>query len=241
VIGNLIWEDALPSLVDSDIMDYFNFNDHCTEVWESINDSNSTMAKELWPMTSGFWSKKWQSEWRGKQYDKLFDKIEASVTGSAALEVANLGMNKGSQIRAHLMRQFGGAGEDLQARQDLFELGLPKSPGAPAFPEGVDIPEKLRELEAERFALDCLCPKDKRATYEFGQETALVRIALRHLRHTSYQPTVKALLAEIKARHEMKASLPVWNPVESKYTAPLTTNAPNTDDWCYRNLMKSTK
>ena len=116
VTGNLIWEDALPSLEDSDIMDYFNFNDHCTEVWESINDSNSTMAKELWPMTSGFWSKKWQAKWRVKQYDKLFDKIEAPVTGSATLEVANLGMSKGSQIRAHLMRQFGGAGEDLQAR-----------------------------------------------------------------------------------------------------------------------------
>ena len=204
IVGNMIWEDTLPDLDDQTL-----FQDHCQEIWDSINDRNSTHAKELWMMTSGFWSKKWQMKWRVKQYDKLFDKIESSVKGSAALEVANQGMEKASKIRAHLMKQFGGAGEDLQARQDQFELGLPKTSGSPAFPPGVDMPEKLRQLEAERTALTRLCPKAKQQTYEYSQESTLVKIVLRHLRHTPYQSTVKDLLHEINVRQDIAATIPV--------------------------------
>ena len=154
-VGNLIWEDGLPNL---DTLTEDEFYSHLNDVWDSINDSNSTQAKELWPVTSGFWSKKWHVKWRRKQYDKLFDRIESTVKGSAALEVANLGMDKAKELRHHLMKQFGGAGEDLIARQEVFEAGMPKTPGAAAFPESVDMPEKLRELEAERCALYNLCP-----------------------------------------------------------------------------------
>ena len=167
----MIWEDSLPDLETES-----GFNDHCHGVWDCINDRNATQGKGLWSITSGFWSKKWQNKWRIKQYDRLFDKIESSVSGSAALEVANRGMERASKIRAHLMKQFGGAGEDLQARQDQFELGLPKTIGSPAFPPGVDMPEKLRQLEAERTALTRLCPRDKKQTYEYSKESTLVKV-----------------------------------------------------------------
>ena len=88
----MIWEDCLP-----DLDDQAGFTDHCQDVCDCINDRNSTHAKELWSMTSGFWSKKWQKKWRVKQYDKLFDKIESCVEGLAALEAANQRMGKASK------------------------------------------------------------------------------------------------------------------------------------------------
>ena len=77
-VGNLIWEDGLPNL---DMLTEDEFYSHLNDVWDSINDSNATQAKELWPVTSGFWSKKWHVKWRRKQYDKLFDRIESTVKG----------------------------------------------------------------------------------------------------------------------------------------------------------------
>ena len=92
------------------------------------------------------------------------------MKGSAALEVANLGMEKAQELRHHLMKQFGGAGEDLRARQEVFETGMPKSPGAAAFPESVDMPEKLRELEAERCALFKFCQQKKNVHFNLHLE-----------------------------------------------------------------------
>ena len=139
------------------------------------------------------------------------------MKGSAALEVANLGMEKAQELRHHLMKQFGGAGEDLRARQEVFEAGMPKSPGAAAFPESVDMPEKLRELEAERCALYNLCPVKKRDPYEFGLKSTLVRIVLRHLRQTSYHETTKSLLQKIKMKQEMMAEIPKWDDAKKEF------------------------
>ena len=75
------------------------------------------------------------------------------MKGSAEMEVAHLGVERAAEIRAHLMKQFGGAGEGTEARQGRFKAGMPASIGAAAFPEGVNIPDKLRKLETERCAL----------------------------------------------------------------------------------------
>ena len=58
-IGNLIWEDDLPVLDD---LTKYEYDSHLNDIWDCINDSNSTQAKELWPVTSGFWLKKWQEK-----------------------------------------------------------------------------------------------------------------------------------------------------------------------------------
>ena len=109
-------------------------------------------------MDSGFWGVKWQTSWRRRKFDKLFDRIEAKVKGSAEMEVANLGMDSAAEVRAHLMKQFGGVGEDVEARQERFEAEMPASDGAPAFPDGINMPDKFRELETERCTLCKLCP-----------------------------------------------------------------------------------
>ena len=155
------------------------WNEYCESVWDVINDKDSHKAKGLWEVSSGFWNKEWHLKWRTKQYDKLFDKVEASVEHSASLEVANLGMSKAHELRAHLFKQFGGAGEDIQARQERFEAGMPKNAGGIAFPAGADVVEKLRELEAERVALYTLCPASRRVNYEYGKKSTLVKIVLR--------------------------------------------------------------
>ena len=85
------------------------------------------------------------------------------------MEVTNLGMERATEVRAHLMKQLEGAGEDVEARQGRLEAGMPVSMGAPAFPEGVNFSGKLGELETERCALYKLCPDEKRGGYEFGQ------------------------------------------------------------------------
>ena len=204
-------------------------------VWDAINDKDSHLAKGLWDVSSGFWNKEWHAKWRKKQYDKLLDKVEASVTENAALEVANLGMEKACDLRHHLLKQFGGAGEDIQARQERFEAGMPANAGGIAFPSGTVIPDKLRELESERVALWKLCPAGRRADYEWGKETTLVKIVMRHLRPTPYNEHIKALLSEIKLRLEFKANMPVWNASTGVYDAAPDVSVKTTEDWDYRN------
>ena len=203
-------------------------------VWEAINEQDSHRAKGLWDVSSGFWQKSWHSKWRRKQHDRLCDKVEASVKDSAALEVANLGMDKAEDLRAHLFKQFGRAGEDVHARQERFEAGMPANAGGIPFYSGVDIVEKLRQLEAERVALYKLCPAGRKKDYEWGKESTLVKIVLRHLRPTEYSACVKSLVGDIKLKMDVKASIPVWNEETGEYAVPERTGQ-NTEDWDYRN------
>ena len=230
-IGNHIWENSLPEV--EGLHGRF-WNDHAEMVWDAINEQDSHLAKGLWDVSSGFWQKTWHVRWRRKQYDKLFDKVEASVKDSAALEVANLGMEKAKLLRSHLFKQFGGAGEDIQVRQERFEAGMPANAGGIPFPNGVNMINKLRELEAERVALYKLCPSDRRKDYEWGKETTLVKIVLRHLRPTVYSTCVKALVADVKLKMDVKASIPVWNDLLGEYAVPDSAGH-NTEDWDYRN------
>jgi hypothetical protein len=86
-------------------------------------------------------NKDWHVEWRVNQYGRLHDKAEALVGGSAAFEVAKSTIDNACDPRAHLLKQFGGAGEDIQARQDRHEAGMPTNPGGIAFPSGTVVPE----------------------------------------------------------------------------------------------------
>ena len=234
-IGNMIWEDNLPEL---ETLHGEAWDDHASEVWSSIEETDTTRAKMLWHIESGFWNKTWHVKWRKQQYDRLYDKVEASVEGMATLEVANLGMENAARLRKHLHRQFGGAGEDVHARQERFEAGMPKTNGAMAFPANVHMANKLRELEAERVALWKMCPPDKRDKYEYGKEATLVKIVLRHLRSSDYADCVRTLLQEIKVKRELLASIPVLNAVTGQLELPQTLSVKNenTDDWDYRNF-----
>ena len=154
----------------------------------------------------------------------------------SALEVEALGMENARQLKKHLFKQFGGAGDDIRAREEVFEAGMPVTKDGHAFPPGVQMENKLRVLQAERVALLKLCTKEKRPTYEYGTEAKLVKIVLRHLRGSEYEETVQKLLQEVKLRKEFESKLPTVNAdgVISMPTA--VSSATMSDDWEFRNF-----
>ena len=232
--GNHFWNNTLPNVEEYKEGEW---NDYCSEVWDVINDMNPAKAKGLWDIQSGFYEKSWHHKWRKAQYDRLYDKVEASVTGMAALEVDGLGMNKAPQLKAHLHKQFGGAGEDIRAREEHFEAGMPDVKGGDAFPSGVQMENKLRTLQAERIALMKLCMKDKRNSYEYGKESKLVKIVLRHLRNTEYRECVDKLLQEVKMRKEFESKLPVVNTDTGRLELPSgQKTVAISEDWDFRNF-----
>jgi hypothetical protein len=70
--------------------------------------------------------------------------------------------------------------------------------GKKAFPKGVDIEAKLRQLYREWQELVQLCPEENKDTYQYAKESELVKICLKHLRHTEYDQAIKELLNDIK-------------------------------------------
>ena len=102
-LGNDFWANDLPDIT---ILVGLLWDVYCETVWDAINDVDSSKAKLLYPVASGFWSKAWHFSWVRKQYDRIYDRVEALVTGSAALEVQSLGMLKSPQLRDHLHKQF---------------------------------------------------------------------------------------------------------------------------------------
>ena len=236
-LGNMFWGNELPDLSN---LHGNQWDDYTALVWDAINDVNSTQAKHLYPVSSGFYDKVWHHSWIKKQYDRMYDHVEAMTTGAAALEVQSLGMSKAPELRAHLHRQFGGAGDDVRAREERYSEGLPKSKGQPAFPKGVDIEAKLRELQAERIALWRMCTPSMRNDYEFGKETTLVKITLKLLRGTEFQEAIDKLLQEIKMERNFAAKLPVMNLTTGLFELPVAVAAAVVlDDWDYRNYNDS--
>ena len=205
-------------------------------MWDAINDIDSAKAKHLYLVASGFWTKAWHSSWRKKQYDRTYDRVEATVTGSAALEVQSLGMARSPQLRDHLHKHFGGAGDDVRAREELYSDGMPTAKGQPGFPAGVNMEDKLRILQGERIALFKMCKPSKRKEYEYGKESKLVKIVLKCLRNSEYQEAIDTLLQEIKMKRNFDSRLPVFNPVTQLLELPtqIEENEIN-DDWDYRN------
>ena len=230
-IGMWIWLDEVP---DIDALHGNDYDDYCETVWDSINDRDSTKAKYLYPTTSGFYNKEWQKKWISKQYDRLYDRVEGQCTDSALLEVEALGMDNAKGLRAHLVKQFGGAGDDVRAREEHYQDGMPAAKGHAAFPPNVDMEGKLRQLSAERNALWKMCKSSLRKEYEWGKESALVKICLKHLRGTDYQPDVDRLLQEIKLKKNFEARLPV-KAADGSISMPTVDEQKITDDWDFRN------
>ena len=231
-LGNKFWNNTMP---DIDALKGDDWDSYCEMVWDAINDQDSVKAKHLYPVASGFWNKSWHHAWNRKQFDRIFDKVEELCTGAALLEVHQIGMESAPQVRAHLFKQFGGAGDDVRAREQIFSDGMPKGKGQPAFPPNVNMEDKLRELQAERIELWKMCVPSKRDTYEFGKESTLVKIVLKHLRNTKYQSSVDKLLSEIKIKKQLQAMMPTIDAETGNLIMPKVSTDVISDDWEYRN------
>ena len=232
-LGNGLWSNDLPDILDLQGDAWTEYTDM---VYDSINDRNPSLAKSLFPVESGFYSKKWHRQWVRKQFDKIYDKVESLCTGAAALEVQTLGMENAPQMRAHLLKQFGGSGDDVRARERVFDMGMPTSANSPAFPPNCDIEDRLRTLHAERVALLKMCKPSLKGEYEYGKESHLVKIVLRCLSGGEYQKDIDVLLQEIKLRKNMMAKLPVLNAATGLMELPIPVDEQEVaDDWDYRN------
>ena len=88
------------------------------------------------------------------------DHIEEHAAGSAEMEVVNYDGNVES-TRSHLYKPLGsGAGGDIHAKETEYDAGMPVK-GQPAFPKGVDMPEKLRQLESRQELYWGMCKPEK--------------------------------------------------------------------------------
>ena len=230
-IGNALWRDELPKIVGGNSLGDYEFKQHCTDVLNAISKHNATRAKMLGEENSPFWSRAWQLEWRAEEWQGLHDLITMKCRGQAALCMEELDMSKGNTVRKHLMKHFGGASEDVKFREMNFEKGMPKRTGEPAFPTGIDIESKLRQLKKESMALRKMCPIENRDTYEYGQEKTLVKIIMKHLQSTEYKLPLKELMLEMKMERmvDRKARLGV-NATREELEAEA-----DVDDWEYRN------
>jgi hypothetical protein len=151
--------------------------------------------------------------------------IEEHAKGQVLLEIINFDGNK-MEIRKHLYKQFGaGTGGDIHAQELHYEKGMPE-PGQLAFPKGVDIGEKLRQLEGRRLYFLKMCEPGKRGTYTFCQETKLVRIVLEHV-GPDYKYCVQRVLDLVKITKMIQGGGVGYDVAE----VPDTHDRSFSDDW----------
>ena len=90
--------------------------------------------------------------------------------------------------------------------------------GQPEFPKGVDMPEKLRQLESRQKLFWDMCKPEKRAKYIYCQDSKLVRIVLELivLEHVSsdYAGCVSRLLDRVPLIKEVSAVRHEYDEVE---------------------------
>ena len=119
-----------------------------------------------------------------------------------------------------------GASEDIKHREETFENGMPEK-GKKVFPKGIDIEAKLRQLFREWQEIVLLCPEENKANYKYAKESELVKICLKHLRHTEYDQTIKELLNDIKFDRKLARAMAGGNVEDAEDD--------NLEDWEYRN------
>ena len=231
-IGDALWRNEMPDLTG---LNYAARMAHFQEVWDTIDNANSSKAKHLYN-NPVFWTAPWHEKWRTAAWDRLYDYVDSKTTGQANMEVVDVGMSKSPTLRKHLTRNFGGSGEDVRAREARYQDGMRRSADEKPFYKGVNVPNKLRELAAERTALWKMCAEDKRGVYEWGKEKSLVKIVMKHTRSTEYEPCIEALLQEIKIQKQVAKSVPKMNAAGTGLVMPDPTEmAVSTDDWEFRN------
>jgi hypothetical protein len=231
-IGDALWRNEMPDIAS---LRYAEQMTHFQDVWDAIDNVNSSKAKHLYN-SPVFWTGPWHLKWRTACWDRLYDYVDSKTTGQANMEVVDVGMSHAPALRKHLTRNFGGSGEDVRAREARYQEGMRRTADEKPFFKGVNVPHKLRELAAERTALWKMCAEDKRGMYEWGKEKSLVKIVMKHTRSTEYEPCVEALLQEIKIQKQVAKSVPKMNAAGTGLVMPDPAEmAVSTDDWEFRN------
>ena len=134
------------------------------------------------------------------------DHVEEHSKGAVEMEVVDY-EGDAEQLRKHLYQQFdSGTSGGIHTREAEYDAGLPEK-GQKAFPIGVDMKEKLRQLHAKKMVFWNMCDPDKRADYAYCQDTKLIRIVLEHVNH-EYKECISRLLDKVSMRKEIGYLLP---------------------------------
>jgi DNA-binding ferritin-like protein (Dps family) len=194
--ATLLWKDELTDLTKLDLKDeleMFEYNMHCTMVYDVLGYDSAKYADGLFE-TTRFWTLEYQLQTRQRFREKMFCYLETIVKGEAARQIKKQGVRRMAKMRKFLFERFGaGQPEILEERVRRYHLGMPDRKTGEAFPPRCDMEEKLDALEAEREYLVDMCPMELREGYEDGKETTLVRIILRH-RPREYDSAVKTVM-----------------------------------------------
>ena len=145
----------------------------------------SDMAKD-----ARFKTIRWHQDHRQRQREKLFCYLEEITDGEVKRQLKKRGVHQMNTMRSYFFNRFGhGSPAVLMERQRVYLLGMP-GPSGEVFPPRVNMEEKLNSLEEEREFLIDMCPVDKRADYNPGKLSTLVRLILENL-PAEYDAAVK--------------------------------------------------
>ena len=206
-IGEMLWRNEMPVIEGDDALDRHEFKEHCQIVLEAISISSPQRYATLKPQNSGFWEVDWHLKWRKREWRRMIDIVSMKCKGQALLVVEDLSIDDAARLRKHLVKHFGGASEDVKERELLFDEGLPDKPGGKAFPKGVDIEVKLRQIKSEWIELTRMCPVEDRSTYEYAKERTMVKVIMKHIQQTEYARPLKELLQEMKVERMVKRKI----------------------------------
>ena len=206
-IGEMLWRNEMPVIEGDDALDRNEFKEHCQIVLEAISISSPQRYATLKPQNSGFWEVDWHLKWRKREWRRMIDIVSMKCKGQALLVVEDLSIDDAARLRKHLIKHFGGASEDVKERELLFDEGLPDKPGGKAFPKGVDIEVKLRQIKSEWIELTRMCPVEDRSTYEHAKERTMVKVIMKHIQQTEYARPLKELLQEMKVERMVKRKI----------------------------------
>jgi len=124
----------------------------------------------------------WQVAQRERFREKLYCYLVTIFAGEAERQLRSLGVGGTAGMRHHLFTRFGGGMTvELREKERKYNAGLPKTEGAPAFPDRCDMADRLNALEDMREYFIRVCPSAKLDDYEPTKLTKLVRIILEHL------------------------------------------------------------
>ncbi len=189
-------------------MSHDEFMTHCEDVFYALTDIHPARYKKLYDGRNGFWERGWLVVWRKQEFEQTLETVSSTGKGEALLSCEEHGMSEAPNIRAILKKEYGGVGEDIKLREDIFYLGMPKQAGAPAFPKkGIDTVEKLRALNVERMDLSELCPPEDQVAYLHAQEKYMVKMIMRLLAGGEFDKSIKDLLLELKSLRGHKMGL----------------------------------
>ena len=176
------------------VIDAHSVNAVGQDTYESLIESEGFKEADRYYDWGHFWPVDYQRSWRTKTRGLIRDYVEGRCDDRAFQHMIELTDDKLPTIRSDLQKKFAKATSTVVRRMEQeYEAGIPGKPGDKPFPIGINIEEKVEQLEDRKRTLWFLCPEHIRVTYLYGQESKLVRIVLNHL-SSEYRPDVNRMI-----------------------------------------------